>query len=107
MTWVEELREAFERLAAGEVARVEFVSGDGLEEELGRDFNDFAVEIRELPAGPLTREERHRLRNRLAGILAAVHVLGSGEGAEPSGNDLAKLAEAAKRIDVRLCEDSD
>ena len=106
MNWAEELQRAFMRLDKGEAVRVAFAERDGFEGELGQDFNEFAEEIRGLPAGPLTREERHRLRNRLAGVLAAVHVLGSEESAEPGGNELAKLAEAAKRIDIRLCDDN-
>ena len=106
MNWAEELQRAFVQLDRGEVVRVAFAEHDGFEGELGQDFNEFAEEIGGLPPGPLSREERHRLRNRLAGILAAVHVLGSGAGAAPNGDELAKLAEAAKRIDARLCEDS-
>ena len=106
MNWVEELQRAFVRLDGGDSVQVGFAEHDGFEGELGQDFNEFAEEIGGLSPGPLSREERHRLRNRLAGILAAVHVLGSGEGAAPNGNELAKLAEAAKRIDARLCEDN-
>ncbi len=105
MNWAEELRRAFERLDAGEAAQVDFAGRDEFEGELGGDFNEFAAEIGGLPPGPLPREERHRLRNRLAGILAAVHVLGNGEGAELNAEDLAALVDAAKRIDVRLCAD--
>ena len=103
MNWAEELRKAFERLDAGEAAQVAFAGRDGFEGELGHDFNEFAAEICELPAGALSREERHRLRNRLAGILAAVHVLGADEGAELNAENLAALVDAAKRIDARLC----
>ena len=97
------MRDALRLLGQGTSARVDFAGRGELEEELGREFNDFAGELGRLPAGPLSRERRHALRNRLAGILAAVHVLRESGGlAEGEKEAVRESLIAAEKIDLRL-----
>lgn len=103
MSWAVELREAFTQLQSGGTVQVGFVDAPGLEGELGRELNAFSEELLRAPSEHLSREQRHGLRNRLAGILAAVHVLR--ETADLTDEDrevLRQALEQAKALDARL-----
>lgn len=110
MSWATELTEALGRLAsgpagggAGQRPQVSFTTGDSTVAEVGREFNLLAAELTSAPPGALTRELRHRLRNRLAGILAAVTVLRETGGCTPDEQAaLEPLRAAAQRLDARL-----
>ena len=103
MSWAGELRDALRRLGQGAPGRVDFTGRGELVEELGREFNDFTGEMGRLPAGPLSRDQRHALRNRLAGILAAVHVLRESGGlAEGEEEAVRQSLIEAEKIDLRL-----
>jgi len=101
MDWVTELREGFERLLRGGAQLVRFAAETGPQGELGREFNALAAELNGVDPGALTRERLHALRNRLAGILAAVHVLGQELGAEQQA-ELKRVIEEARRVDAAL-----
>lgn len=101
MDWVSELREGFERLRQGGAQPVRFAAEAGPRGELGREFNALAAELNGVDSSELTRERLHALRNRLAGILAAVHVLGQELGAEQQVQ-LKKVIEEARRVDAAL-----
>ena len=103
MSWVVELREAFAQLQSGGLVRVGFAGREGLEGELGSELNAFSEELLRSPDDNLSREQRHDLRNRLAGILAAVHVLR--ETTDLTAEDkevLQQTLEQAKALDARL-----
>jgi hypothetical protein len=103
MSWAVELREAIAQLQSGGAVQVGFAGVAGLEGELGRELNTFSEELRRMPGDNLNREQRHDLRNRLAGILAAVHVLR--ETADLATEDrevLQQALEEAKALDARL-----
>jgi adenylosuccinate lyase len=101
MNWLEELEEAVGRLRAREHARVGFEGAAGTVGALGREFNALAEELE--PAGDLNREQAHRLRNRLAGILAALHVLGESDELPADGAArLARIRTAAAELEARL-----
>lgn len=103
MSWVTELREAFSRLRAREHAHVGFVELGGTVGELGREFNALAETLAQGSANGLTRAEAHALRNRLAGILAALHVLReSDELAAAEKDTLGRILEEAKDLDASL-----
>ena len=76
----------------------------GIAGELGRDFNALADGLEKpAAAAPDARERFHRLRNQLAGILAAVHVLR--ETTELNAEQRAALAqvlEEGKKLETRL-----
>jgi len=102
MDWIAELHQAFNDLEAGASAHVSFSARPGAVGELGREFNALADGLEKPPAAD-TRERFHRLRNQLAGILAALHVLR--ETAELSSEERASLAlvlEEGKRLESRL-----
>ena len=102
MDWIAELRQAFNQLEAGASAHVSFSARPGTVGELGREFNALADGLEKPPAAD-ARERFHRLRNQLAGILAALHVLR--ETAELSSEERATLAqvlEEGKRLESRL-----
>jgi signal transduction histidine kinase len=103
MGWAEELRQAFERLGRGEAARVEFGARADRAGEIGREFNALADGLTARGTNSLTREEVHRLRNRLAGLLAALHVLAETSGADEAERvALKQAAQAAQALDARL-----
>lgn len=103
MGWATELQNAFQRLETGQPVRVEFAGRPGLEGELGRELNNFAEQWRKLPPGDLSRELRHSLRNRIAGILAAVHVLReTSQLPEQDQEALRQSLEVAQKLDARL-----
>jgi signal transduction histidine kinase len=102
MDWIAELRQAFHELEAGGRARVSFGALPGTVGEVGREFNSLAGALEE-PPGADARERFHRLRNQLAGILAALHVLR--ETAGLSAEEQASLGQAledAKRLEMSL-----
>jgi len=103
MDWAGELREAFGRLRAGEQARVGFASRVDRIGELGQEFNALAEDLRSPGLDALTRERAHGLRSRLAGILAALHVLRmSDELTSEEQRTLAQVVETARQLDERL-----
>lgn len=103
MNWAMELREAFARLAAGETATVSFAGRPGMTGEVGREFNALAGALRQTGAQPLTRDQAHALRNRLAGILAAVHMLGDTAVLTDEEQGAVKQAlQEAQKLDARL-----
>jgi len=103
MDWAGELREAFGRLQAGEHACVAFASRVDRIGELGQEFNALAEELRSPGLDALTRERVHSLRSRLAGILAALHVLRmSDELTSEEQSTLAQVIETARQVDERL-----
>jgi len=104
MGWVEELRQAFGRLQAGGPAQVSFAARSDVVGELGREFNALATELAETGDDRYTREQAHRLRNRLAGILAVLHVQ-SEVGALTTEEQrlLQELLAEARFLDARLC----
>lgn len=75
MSWAAELCRAFRELHAGGRPRVGFAGRDDTVGDVGRAFNALAAELEQVGANGLTRAHAHRLRNRLAGILAALHLL--------------------------------
>jgi hypothetical protein len=102
MDWIAELRQAFKELEAGGRAQVSFSSRPGTVGEVGREFNALAMGLAEAASSD-TRERMHRLRNQLAGILAALHVLR--ETAELSKEErvaLVQVLEEGKRLEARL-----
>lgn len=103
MGWVEELRQAFGRLQAGGPAQVSFAARSDVVGELGREFNALATELAETEGGKYTREQAHRLRNRLAGILAVVQVQSEvGALAAEEQRLLEELLAEAQSLDARL-----
>jgi hypothetical protein len=103
MDWAGELREAFDRLCAGQEARVEFSARTDRVGTLGQEFNALAVELEGLTVDDLTRERAHGLRNRLAGILAALHVLRmSNELTREEQTALEQVVESARQLDERF-----
>ncbi len=103
MSWAVELREAFAQLQSGGAVQVGFAGREGLEGELGCELNAFSEELLRSPGDNLSREQRHGLRNRLAGILAAVHVLRETTGLTAEDREvLQQTLEQAKALDARL-----
>lgn len=103
MGWVEELRQAFGRLQAGGPAQVSFAARSDVVGELGREFNALATELAETEGDTYTREQAHRLRNRLAGILAVVQVQSEvGALAAEEQRLLEELLAEAQSLDARL-----
>lgn len=103
MDWIADLRQAFGELESGGRPHVNFSDLPGIVGELGRDFNRLADGLDKPGAAPDTRERFHRLRNQLAGILAAVHVLR--ETMELNAEQRAALAhvlEEGKKLEARL-----
>ncbi len=107
VSWTTELRQAFAALRAGAPARVSFAGRDDRVGEVGREFNrlaDALAQSRSLgsPDG-FSREQAHALRNRLAGVLAALHVLRvTSELAPEEEETLAHVVEDAKQLDAQL-----
>lgn len=103
MSWAVELQEAFAQLQSGGAVQVGFAEAPGLEGELGRELNAFSEELLRSPGDKLSREQRHDLRNQLAGILAAVHVLRETTGLTAEDREvLQQTLEQAKALDARL-----
>ncbi len=103
MDWAGELREAFGRLCAGQEARVEFAARTDRVGTLGQEFNALAGELEGLSVNTLTRERAHSLRNRLAGILAALHVLRMSNELTPEEQTaLEHVVASAQQLDERL-----
>ncbi len=103
MSWMAELRQGFNRLQSGRYPRVHFANRTDTVGEIGREFNALATGLEQLGANGLTREQAHSLRNRLAGILAALHVLK--ESGALTANEQATLSQAlaeARQLDTRL-----
>ena len=102
MDWVSELRQGFRALPAGVVPSVSFADRGDTIGEVGREFNALAAELAR-PGGEMTREQAHRLRNRLAGILAALYVVGATGALDPAQQAaLQETVEEAKRLDAGL-----
>lgn len=103
MSWITELREGFGALHAGGQPRVAFASREDTVGELGREFNALAAGLEQAGPNGLSREQTHTLRNRLAGILAALHVLrDSGELAAEEQAALSQVLGTARQLDARL-----
>ncbi len=103
MDWVSELRQGLRALPAGAVSPVSFAERGDTIGEVGREFNALAAELGRMPAGEVGRERAHSLRNRLAGILAALHVLAAtGELTAAQQAALPETVEEAKRLDATL-----
>jgi len=103
MGWIVELRQAFNELEAGGRPRVRFSASPGTVGELGRGFNALADALENPAAAPDARERFHRLRNQLAGILAALHVLGETTELSPEERaTLAQVLEEGKKLEARL-----
>lgn len=103
MSWMSELRQGFNRLQSGRHPRVDFADRSDTVGEIGREFNALAAGLEQGGANGLTREQAHSLRNRLAGILAALHVLK--ESGALTANEQATLSQTlaeARQLDPRL-----
>ena len=103
MDWVSELRQGFRALPAGVVPSVSFADRGDTIGEVGREFNALASELADSGEDRYTREQAHRLRNRLAGILAVLHVQSeAGELAAEEESALKELLSEAKSLEARL-----
>jgi signal transduction histidine kinase len=103
MDWVSELRQGFRALPAGAVLSVSFADRSDTIGEVGREFNALAAELGRMPPNEMSRERAHALRNRLAGILAALHVLNATGALDPAQQAaLQETVEEAKRLDAAL-----
>lgn len=104
MDWLAELRDKFQRVRAGQApSPVSFAGRSDTVGELGREFNHLTAELEHAGLGRLTREQVHALRNHLAGILAALQVLGAD--GELTGEEQARLQEVieqARGLDLTL-----
>lgn len=101
--WVAELRQAFGRLRAGQEAHVSFIRREDTVGEIGRAFNALAAELGQATSQQRTRAQIHALRNRLAGILAALHVWRETAGVSATeAAALGELLEEAKKVDADL-----
>jgi len=103
VSWTSELRQAFAALRAGAPARVSFAARDDRVGDVGREFNRLADALARCGPGGLTREQAHSLRNRLAGVLAVLHVLRvTGEVTTEEEETLAHALADAKELDAQL-----
>lgn len=101
MDWVSELRHGFRQLPTGQAAGVSFADREDAIGDVGREFNALAAALGEAGPGGLGREQVHALRNRLAGILAALHVLRAGEElSSEQEEELRDVVEAARKLDA-------
>ena len=97
------MRQAFAALRARAPARVAFADRDDRVGDLGREFNRLADALAQKGPDGFTREQTHALRNRLAGLLAVVHVLRvTGELSSEEAEALAHAVEEAKQVDAQL-----
>lgn len=97
--WAQELRQALAGLTRGASPRVGFADREDLVGELGREFNALSAELQHTQGDSLSRERAHRLRNRLAGLLAALHVLKESAGQPAVCEEAIALA---RELDARL-----
>ena len=103
MNWTLELRQAFAALRAGRPVRVEFAGQPGKVGEIGQEFNQLAAALEQRGANGWSREQAHALRNRLAGILAVLHVLRITAPLSPEEQDtLGTIVLEAKELDTQL-----
>jgi hypothetical protein len=103
VNWTAELKDAFAALRAGRPARVTFDARDDRLGDLGREFNRLADAVAQKGPDGFTREQAHALRNRLAGILAVLHVLRLTGASSPEDEEaLARIVADAKELDTRL-----
>ncbi|HXE74750.1 MAG TPA: hypothetical protein VNN18_03800 [Candidatus Xenobia bacterium] len=103
MSWTLELRQAFAALRAGRPARVEFTGQPGKVGEIGEEFNQLAAALVERGANGWSREQSHALRNRLAGLLAMLHLLRLTAPLTPEELDtLGTIVLEAKELDAQL-----
>jgi signal transduction histidine kinase len=101
--WTTELRQAFAALQAGGRVRVLFAERADRVGELGEAFNALAEDLERVAPEGLNREQAHRLRNRLASILAVVYLLReSGELSGPDEATLGEVAAEAQQLDQQL-----
>jgi len=104
MSWAGELRQAFVRLQAGERPRLRLGEGDTTREEIGAEFNALVEDMENMKAKGAARGDVHRARNRLAGILAALHLMD--EGGERLGEEestsINDVIEEARKLDGQL-----
>lgn len=103
MDWAGELCRGFERLLAGERPRLHLSAGDSTVAEIGMEFNALAAEVERMTTEGASREQVHRARNRLAGILAALQVFGeTGEAQAAERTTIERVIEEAKKLDAQL-----
>jgi signal transduction histidine kinase len=103
VSWTTELRQAFAALRAGRPARVRFDARDDRVGELGREFNRLADALAQKAPDGFSREQAHALRNRLAGLLAVLHVLRVTGDTNPEEEEaLAGIVAEAKELDTQL-----
>lgn len=103
MSWTLELRQALAALRAGHAARVEFGGQPGKVGEIGQEFNQLAAALEQRGPNGWSREQAHALRNRLAGLLAALHVLRITAPLSPEEQDaLSAIVLDAKELDSQL-----
>ena len=103
VNWTSELRQAFAALRAGTPARVSFAARDDRVGDVGREFNRLADALSRRDPGGFNREQAHALRNRLAGVLAVLHVLRvTGEVSSEEEETLAHALADAKELDAQL-----
>lgn len=104
MDWVAELRRKFQQVRAGLAARpVSFAARADLIGEVGREFNALLAALQPTEPRALSRDQAHVLRNHLAGILAALHVLREdGSLSRDQQAHLQKVIEEGRRLDAGL-----
>jgi hypothetical protein len=101
--WTGELRRGFERLRAGERPRLDLSGGDSTVDEIGVEFNALVTDVERMKTEGASREQVHRARNRLAGILAALQVFGeTGELETADKTTIRDVIEEAKKLDAQL-----
>lgn len=102
--WASELREGLQQLLRpGGTIAVSFAARADVVGELGREFNALAAEWTAAAPNGLSRAQAHALRNRLAGLLAALHVLATTGGlSAPEQGELEEAVEAGRRLDTLL-----
>ena len=103
VNWTGELRRGFERLRAGERPRVDLSAGDTTVDEIGTEFNALAADMERMKAEGASREQLHRARNRLAGILAALQVFGEiGDLSAADKATIRDVIEEARKVEGQL-----
>jgi hypothetical protein len=103
VSWTAELRQAFARLLAGERPQVSFFQNQTTAGEIGAEFNALVGDMERMKNHGASRDDVHRARNRLAGILAALQVMA--EVGELPGEEKATISvvmEDAKKLDGQL-----
>lgn len=103
MDWAGELCRGFERLLAGERPRLHLSAGDSTVDEIGVEFNALVDDMERMKTEGASREQVHRTRNRLAGILAALQVFGeTGDLQEAERTTIRQVVEEGKKLDAQL-----